>query len=50
MGRSGAFINTAGDIHVLPKVLEAASHFDQTPLTAQMQAMIQLQTAKPLWD
>ena len=50
MGRSGAFINTPGDIHVLAKVLEAASLFDQTPMTAQMQAMIQLQTAKPLWD
>ena len=50
MGRSGTFINTAGDIHVLPKVLEAASHFDQVPTTAQMQAMIQSQTAEPLWD
>jgi Predicted oxidoreductases of the aldo/keto reductase family len=50
MGRSSAFINTVGDIHVLPKVLEAASHFDQVPTTAQMQAMIQSQTAEPLWD
>jgi aryl-alcohol dehydrogenase-like predicted oxidoreductase len=50
MGRSGAFINTAGDIHVLPKILEAASHFDQVPTTAQMLAMIQSQTAEPLWD
>ena len=50
MGRSGAFINTAGDIHLLPQVLEAASQFDQVPTTAQMQAMIQSQTAEPLWD
>ena len=50
MGRSGAFLNTAGDIHVLPKVLEAASHFDQVPTTAQMQAMIQSQAAEPLWE
>jgi len=49
MGRSGAFINTAGDIHVLPRVLEAASHFDQVPANAQMQAMTQSQTAEPLW-
>ena len=50
MGRSDAFLNTAGDIHVLPKVLEAASHFDQVPTTTQMQAMIQSQAAEPLWD
>lgn len=50
MGRSGAFINTAGDIHVLPKVLEAASYFDQVPTTTQMQALIQSQAAEPLWD
>lgn len=49
MGRSGAFINTAGDIHVLPKILEAASHFDQVPTTAEMEAMLQSQSAEPLW-
>jgi aryl-alcohol dehydrogenase-like predicted oxidoreductase len=50
MGRTGAFINTTGDIHILPKVLEAASHFEQAPTTAQMQAMIQAQKAEPLWE
>jgi len=50
LGRSGAFINTTGDIHVLPMVLEAASHFDQVPTTTQMQAMIQSETAEPLWQ
>jgi aryl-alcohol dehydrogenase-like predicted oxidoreductase len=50
LGRSGAFINTTGDIHVLPKVLEAASHFDQVPTTTQMQAMVQSETAEPLWQ
>jgi hypothetical protein len=49
MGRVGTFINTAGDIHVLPKVLEAASHFGQVPSSAQMQAMLQSQSAEPLW-
>jgi aryl-alcohol dehydrogenase-like predicted oxidoreductase len=49
MGCSGAFINTAGDIHVMPKILEAASHFDEVPSNAQMQAMTQSQTAEPLW-
>jgi len=50
MGRSGTFINTAGDIHVLPRVLEAASHFTRVPATAQMQALIRSQAAEPLWD
>jgi aryl-alcohol dehydrogenase-like predicted oxidoreductase len=49
MGRSGVFINTAGDIHLLPKILEAASHFDEVPTNAQMKAMIKSQTAEPLW-
>jgi len=49
MGRSGAFINTPGDIHVLPKVLAAASCFDQVPSSSQMQAMLETQAAEPLW-
>ncbi len=49
MGRSGAFINTAGDIHILPKVLAAASRFSQAPSSNQMQAMLQTQAAEPLW-
>jgi predicted aldo/keto reductase-like oxidoreductase len=49
MGRSGAFINTVGDIHVLPQVLAAASRFDQMPSSDQMQAMLQSETAEPLW-
>ena len=49
MGRSGAFINTAGDIHLLPKLLAAASRFDQVPSSGQMQAMLQSQAAEPLW-
>jgi hypothetical protein len=50
MGRTGTFINTAGDIHILPKILEAASHFEQAPTTKEMQALIQAQEAEPLWE
>lgn len=49
MGRSGAFINTAGDIHILPKVLKAASCFEQIPSVVQMQAMVHSQGAEALW-
>ena len=50
MGRKGAFINTAGDIGVLPRILEAASHFDLAPDNEQMERMIRSQAAEPLWD
>ena len=50
LGRAGAFINTAGDIHILPMVLEAASRFERAPATAEMQALMQAQAAVPLWE
>ncbi len=49
LGRSGAFINTAGDIHLLPKLLAAASSFGQAPSTRQMQSLLESQAAEPLW-
>jgi len=49
MGREGLFINTAGDIHVLPKVLDAAKRFAGAPSDEQMQAMLSEQEAAPLW-
>lgn len=50
LGRAGAFVNTAGDVHVLPKVLDAASRFDKTPSPEAMQAMLHAQEAQPLWS
>ena len=49
LGCPGVFINTAGDIHVLPKVLDAASRFEQKPSDAQMQALIEKAEGEPLW-
>ena len=49
LSRPGIFINTAGDIHVLPKVLDAASRFETKPTDAQMDALLQSQSALPLW-
>ena len=40
MGRAGVFFNTAGDNELLPKVLDAASRFEQRPGDAQMQALL----------
>jgi len=39
MGRPGLFINTVGDIHVLPRVLDAASRFEHAPSEAEMLAL-----------
>lgn len=40
LGHPGLFVNTVGDIHVLPKVLEAASRFDTAPSEVAMQAQV----------
>lgn len=41
LGRPGVFLNTVGDIHLLPKVLDAASRFTERPTDAQMKAVVQ---------
>ena len=46
LGRPGIFLNTVGDIHVLPRVLEAASRFHTAPSAAEMRAVaVQLEMA-----
>ena len=49
LSRPGVFINTAGDIHVLPKILDAASRYEKAPTSAEMEKLIQAQQAEPLW-
>ena len=49
LGYPGMFLNTAGDIHVLPKVLEAASSFEKAPSDAEMQKLLKATAAEPLW-
>ena len=34
--RPGVFLNTAGDIHLLPKVLDAANRFEEGPTEQKM--------------
>ncbi len=40
LGRPGLFLNTVGDIYVLPRVLDAASRVGTRPTVDQMQALI----------
>ena len=39
LGRSGFFLNTAGDLSLLPKILDAADRFEAAPSEVKMQAM-----------
>ncbi len=39
LGQPGLFLNSAGDLTLLPKILDAADRFEQTPSEAEMQAM-----------
>ena len=49
LSRPGIFLNTAGDIHVLPKVLEAASRLGQAPPAVEMQQQMSRQQVEPLF-
>ena len=49
LGKPGIFLNTAGDIHVLPKILDAATRFENRPEEAEMQALLQRQEMQPLF-
>ena len=43
------FLNTAADINLLPKILEAASHYKNAPDEAEMQALVMEQEIEPMW-
>lgn len=47
--RPGIFLNTVGDLALLPKVLDAASRFQAGPLDDEMQAMVKRLSMKPLF-
>jgi aryl-alcohol dehydrogenase-like predicted oxidoreductase len=49
LGRAGVFLNTVGDIHLLPKVLDAADRLGPRPSDAEMEAMIEARAASPLF-
>ncbi len=49
LGRPEVFLNTVGDIHVLPQVLDAASRFTQRPTDAEMEALVAEQEMTPLF-
>ena len=49
LGRPGVFLNTAGDVNLLPQVLEAASRLEKRPTDSEMTAMVDRSQAQPLF-
>jgi predicted aldo/keto reductase-like oxidoreductase len=49
LGQEGIFLNTAADIHILPKVLDAASRFETRPTDEQMQSLMSEWAMEPLF-
>jgi predicted aldo/keto reductase-like oxidoreductase len=49
LGHPDTFLNTVGDIHILPMVLDAASRYEKAPSDAEMQELLKMSEAEPLW-
>jgi len=48
-GHAQVFLNTVGDIHLLPKVLDSAKRFDSRPSDEQMRELTQRLEMEPLF-
>ncbi len=49
LGREGIFLNTVGDIEILPRVLDAAARFEARPTDAEMEAVVSQWAMEPLF-
>jgi predicted aldo/keto reductase-like oxidoreductase len=49
LGRPGIYLNTVGDIHFLPKVLDAANRFEKRPSTDEMAELVRVREMAPLF-
>ncbi|MDQ3810269.1 MAG: aldo/keto reductase [Chloroflexota bacterium] len=49
LGRDGIFVITAGDVELLPRVLDAAQRFRATPSDADMRALVERAQMEPLF-
>ncbi|TMC88514.1 MAG: aldo/keto reductase, partial [Chloroflexi bacterium] len=49
LGRPGIFLNTAGDVNLLPKVLDAADRFEKRPGDEAMAELIKRSAQEPLF-
>jgi predicted aldo/keto reductase-like oxidoreductase len=49
LGDPRVFLNTTGDIHLLPKILDAASRFESRPSDEEMEALVAEKDMAPLF-
>ncbi len=49
LGRPGVFLNTSSDVHLLPKILDAATRLGERPSDAEMEALVARRQAQPLF-
>jgi len=49
LGREDVFLNTAGDVNLLPKVLDAASRFEHRPADSDMERFVTRSAQEPLF-
>jgi aryl-alcohol dehydrogenase-like predicted oxidoreductase len=49
LGREGVFLNSPGDVNLLPKVLDAASRFERRPSEEEMAVFIRDTEARPMF-
>ena len=49
LGHSGLFLNSVGDVDILPKVLDAANRFEAQPSEAEMQTLVDKLEMKSLF-
>jgi hypothetical protein len=49
IGRVGLFLNTAGDIHLLPKILDAANRFQARPSEEEIARVMDERKMTPLF-
>ena len=49
LGRPGLFLNTVGDVDLLPRVLDAANRFEKRPSDAEMAELVMRSASEPLF-
>ena len=49
LGREGVFLNTVGDVDLLPMVLDAASRFERPPSDSEMEQLVTRSAQEPLF-
>src|SRR5438093_4481786 len=49
LGRSGIFVISAGDVRLLPRVLEAAERFERAPSDDEMRGLVEGRQMEPLF-